>query len=806
MSLIIPGSPITIQHPQEVISESEKFANGGAWFLNYARWVISQYYNTYRISQNQLNASSSGVVTATGGNLTTVATKSIVDEMKENYEYYNVDQKNLIFNHLTTSTSGATLPNIWIQGGEVRQLCDHILGKAIKQIEPIEKTISADSISENSLLKRKEVFDKIDLGAKIGDVLNELGGGDVRYNPAGNIDYSNPSAVKDAKAKIRAEYENSATVIARSVYYKNKMEEMFKNSVLDTILANLTGMEFKEQYGELCTNYIPGYCGIYDFSTWGEYGEGQTKAGYIVPVTLQEILTEYPNMNSNWVQEIEDVFYNDAEGSGKFMDYYNTPFTNVNMWYNSEKMMSKAVVYWLGRMDTRYKKKTTQFGGKKVQMIDDFKTYQIDTGSKDERGNRIFETKKGSDLKGDSAVWMVHKTVILGNKYMLEHGYDSYQVRPYGDKRKPEIPIKWLCQGKIAGYVKPVASRLRPKQAEIDAIRYRIREYVSSDMWVIFVNGSKLGESLSALDIVSDAKSLHVSVIPPTGDAETDKRGIDDIVKLVQPNITAVIQEYIFLKNDILREMQSIIGVTETSLGDQSTVIGKGVQQEAINRSELAGLNLYHSLNEYWRRCIQFGANKAKMIMMDQVDKNVVLPVSARETKILTLTKEFKYEDLLVYIEANDAIEANDRALLRQSLISYSIAPSVEAAEALLNILKMMKFHSFSEGIAMFSQYCDDKRRENEQKQMQEMAVNQSTLQQQQQSAQILQMQSEVAALTSKLQQIQLKGIMDIKTAEAKAGHEQISKLDDAVVEQISGLIKQQLDMVNQPQQQAQAS
>ena len=804
MALILPGSPIVIQHPEEFPSEAEKFANNGAWFLQYARWIVANYYNTYRISQNSLNASSSGVVTATGGQLTTVATKSIVDEMKENYDYYNVDQKNLIFNHLTTSTSGASLPNIWIQGGEVRQLCDHILGKAIKQIEPIEKTISADSISENSLLKRQDVFDKIDLGAKIGDVLNELGGGDVKYNPAGNIDYSNPAAVKEAKAKIRAEYENTATVIARSVYYKNRMEEMFKNSVLDTVLANLTGMEFKECYGELDVNYIPGYCGIYDFSTWGEFGEGQRLGGYIVPVTLQEIVAEYPDMNSNWVQEIEDVFYNNAEGGAKFIDFYNSPFTNVNMWYNSEKMMSKAVVYWLGRMDTRYKKKTTQFGGKKVQMIDDFKTYQIDTGNKDEKGNRVFETKKGSELKGDSDVWMVHKTVILGNKYLLEYGYDSYQVRPYADRRKPEIPIKWLCQGKIAGYVKPVASRLKPKQAEIDAIRYRIREYVSSDMWVIFVNGSKLGESLSALDIVSDAKSLHVSVIPPTGDAETDKRGIDDIVKLVQPNITAVIQEYIFLKNDILKEMQSIIGVTETSLGDQSTTIGKGVQQEAINRSELAGLNLYHSLNEYWRRCIQFGANKAKLIMMDQLDKIVVLPVSARETKLLTLTKDFRYEDLQVYLDENDSVEQADKGLLRQSLIAYSVNPVPEAAEAMLNVMKMMKFKSFSEGINLFENYINERKRENEQKAMQEMAVNQSTQAQQQQSQQILQMQAEISRLTSDLAKINLQGAWNLKSQEAKAGHDTEARLSDAYINQITELISQQLAAVNQPQQQAQ--
>lgn len=802
MGIILPLTPIIVTPPDDDISEADKFANNGYWFLQKARYICYNYYNTYNINQSYLNSSVTGTITASGQPLSSVAIRSIVDEMLENYDYYNIDQQNLIFNHITTGAANMSLPNIWIQGGEVRQLCDHILGKAIKQIEPIEKTISAESVSENSLLKRQDIFDKIDLGAAIGQELNDLGGGGVKYAPTDNTDYSDPLAVKQARDKVRSEYEETSTVIARSAYYKNGMEDMFKTSALDTILCNLTGMEFTEKDGQMNTTYIPGFSGIYDYSTWGEYGEGQTKSGYIIPVSLEDVLQQYPDMNPQWIEEIRDVLYNQVQGSQQFIDYYNAPFSRMRWWYNKEKWMSKATVYWLGKMDTRYKKKSTQFGGKKIQMIDDYKTYQIDTGRKDERGNRVFESKKGSEIKGDSSVWMVHKAVILGNKWLLEYGYDAYQVRPYGDKSRPEIPIKWLCQGKIAGYVKPIASRLKPKQAEIDAVRYRIRDYVASDMWGIFINGQKLTESLSALDIVSDLKSVHATVIPGTGESD-DLRGIGDIVKVVQSEVTKYIGDYLALKQDIMKEMQAIIGVTEISLGDQSTTIGKGVQQETINRSELSGLNLYHSLNEYWRRCIQFAANKSKMILLDSVDKNVILPISAREVRLLKITKGMKDEDINVYLSPDDSINDKNMATLNQALISYSVNPTLEAAEALANILKMFKAKSFNEGISLFENYINQKKQDNEKAAMQQSSNEHLQQATEQQSAQILQQQAEIARLTGELAKINLQGSWNLKLQEDKAGLDNEGKLSDMYIEQITSLIQQQLATVNQPQGQS---
>lgn len=793
---------MVISRPQETPSEVDKFKDGGYWFCQMARWIVLQYYNTYALPSSYSPQSTSGILNSAGSPTSNgMSSRTVVDEMLDNYEYYFGNQQNRIFNHLTTGMNNQPLPNVWIKGQEIRSLVDHMKGKGIQLIDPIEKNIVAESISENALLKKQDIFDKIDLATQIGDTLNELGGGDVQFQPAGEMDYSDPAQVKNAKKKIREEYENANTVIARSVYFKNQMEQMFLDSVSDTAICNLTGMEFIEANNELKAKYIPGYQCIYDFSTWGQYGDKQQVGGYIEPVLLSDMIKDYKDLNPEWIKEVEDVLYNEAgtPASVNFCEYYNAPFQNVRWWYNNERWISKAVVYWVGKRELPYQKKTNQYGGSKYQKIDPYKTYQVPTGKLDAKGNMTFNRMLGHQMKGDLNVWMVHKAVLYGNKYLAEYGYDTYQVRPWGDKRKPELPIKFLCQGKLAGYVKPIVSRLKSKQDEIDAVRYRIREYTAQDMGkVYFFRGGKLGEGINTKDIYDDLRRMKMTVVPETGDEGSDALGIKDLIHAEDMSNHAYIKEYLTLKQDIENEMRSIVNISEIALGEQSSTIGKGVQQETIARSELAGLSLYSSLTEYWRRCLNYATNKSKMIIADKQNGNVILPVSTREIKMITVTKDMKGDELSVYISPDDNVNVLDMGLLKQALISYSINPIPAGAEAILNIMKILRYRSFGEGIALLEEYVDEQNEKMQKQQMQAATIQHQDEAFQLHSAQIAQQQAEIARLTESLAKINLTGAWQLKVAEANAGHDQAQTMSQGYIDQVTEIVKAQLTSFQQ--------
>lgn len=806
MSIVLPTMPLVVQKPAESLPEHKKFENNGEWYLQNALWYVLNYFNTYS-SPSGTNTGigntiygGGGLISANGNPVGNSGSRGITDEMLDNYNYFYGVQDNRIFNAMTSNINNQPLPTPFIKGQEVRELCDHMIGKIVEMVNPIEDNISAETISQNSLLKRKEIFDKIDLAGKIGGMLESLGGG-VKFAPAGDIDYSSPQAIEEAKQKIRDEYSATATVIARNAYYKNQLKDMFVNAGADSIICNLAGIEFGCKNGKMTSNYIPGYQAIYDYSTWGQYGEGQRLGGYIQPVTLEQALQEYPDMPKQWSDEMEEVLYTGADGSKDFMNYYNQPFRNVLWWYNDQKWMSKAVVYWIGECDSRYYTKKNGYGLVKTKRIDDYKDY-YDPAVGNTNMPAGSQMKKGYDIKGDFKVLRVHKAVVLGAKYLVEYGYDDYQVRPFGDKQTPEIPIKFFCYGKMAGYVKSIVSRLKPKQDELDAVRYRIREYTANDLgFNIFVNGGKLTEDFSVLNLISDLKSTHVTVLPSTGEAG-ERSSMNDLVSTFTNNATAAINQYLVLKADIEKEMRDIVNITEASLGE-SKYLGKGAMDTTIGRSELSSMPFYSSLFEYYRRVLAYAANKNKMILLDNKDKNVVLPISNREIKMLEITEDFNYEDLNVYLSPDDNLKTQELGMLNQYLQSYNQAPTVDGAEAILNSLKIMRSKSFIEGVVVFENYIEKKKKEIEQKQQQGVMLQQQQEQYANMSAQIAQSQAEMAKLTTELAKINLKGSWGLKTEEVKAGLEQASKIDDQYIAQITDLVSRQLGQVNAQQGQA---
>jgi cell division protein FtsB len=809
VSVIIPQLPVKVEKPNDFASDYEKFAHDGEWFLKMGRWLVLNYYNTYSVPNSYMQPfSNTGLSNGGALPVTSSYARSTVDEALDNYAYFFGTQDNRIFNHLTVGVNNNPLPNVWLKGQEVRQLTEHLIGKAIQLIQPIEKNISADTISYNTVLKRQEIFDKIDVAPQARQILSELGG-EAEYAPAGEIDYANPDALKEAKRKIKGEYESTATVITRHAYYACNLKEKFISAAQDTPIANLAGIEFTEKHGRMLANYIPSFQLIFDYSTWGEYGEAQTKVGYIIPSTLEEILSEYPDMNPLWVNEIKDVLYNGVDGSSQFMEYYNQPFQNVLWWYNDQKWISKAVVYWLSEAEVPYMKKTNKYGGKKIQKIDAYRDYQIPAGEKD--GKMLFDKKKGHELDDEALskigavkakkIWKWHKAVIIGNKYLVEYGYDTFQVRPFGDKTKPASPIQTFCQGKIAGYVKSVVSRVKSKQEELDAVRYRLREYTAQDLGINrFFRGGKLGEGLNMKDIINDLRAFHITVIPETGNEFTDKLGIRDLVHTEDMSNHAYIREYLTLKADILKEMKDILNISDVALGEQTSTIGKGVQSETIARSEISSLPYFTSLSEYFRRVLQYAANKNKMILLAAQDKKVILPVSQKEVELLEMTKEFNYEDLNVYLEPDDQIAVSELGLFKQMMMSYSQNPTLEHAEAMVNALKMMRNKSFTEGIAMFEDYVSAKKKEMEQAQLRQAVSQQQQMQFEQLSAQNQALQAQMANLMTELAKISAKGAWSVKEAEVKSGLDRQYQMDDALIQQITGLVQQQMGALQQPQ------
>lgn len=759
--LLLPDSPIPVIKPKINPTESEKFADGGKYFADMARWIVYNYYNTYAVPSEYNN----------------LPARSIVGEMLENLQYYNGYQPNNVFAFAELTYAQGNVPAVWIKGQKIRQLVDHMKGNVVEMVRPMGKSISSDSISKNSIYKKKDVLDKIASAASINSLLSDIPV-KMPFAPAGNIDYTDKTQVEDAKRKVRESFERTATILARNVFYTNNLNDQFIDDAMSAFVYNLSTTHIYEQNGKIVNELIPGYNSIFDFSTNGQFGEGQTFGGFVVPITKEDAINDYPDMPDEWKSEIGNIFNYSQTDFTKWTSFYNAPFTNVQWWYNNQKYFTKATVYWLEKKDMRYNVKETSFGTKKVRYIDDHKSYPI------VENGRAVDSKMGYDVKGDSETWAVHKATILGNKYLVDYGYETYQVRPYTSKDKPEIPMFYFCPSKMGGYVRSIVSRLRANQNELDRLAHKIQLLTGQDLGkVFFIRGGKLGEGLDPKNLIDDLKSFKITVIPETGDESSDRMGISDMIHGEDMSNNLYVQNYILLRKEQILEMESITSTPSAALGMQRTGIGKGVQENTISQSSLALMSLYEGLNEFYRRKLQYSANKYKLLLSKKPD-SYVMPISLSEVEIIDITKDFRYEDLFVYLSPNDAIDSSNKAIMQQMLQAYSQNSQnpLAAAQAMRNGLKLLRFDSFSEGLEALDEHIDELKADQAKMEKQQMVAQNQTTQQQATTAQILQSQKDIAEMFKILLKANTEKAWDAKIQEIKNTGGDDFKVDDVVI------------------------
>lgn len=749
----LPANPLTIPRPEENPSESKKFADNGQWFMDKARWIAMNYYNSFSMPTLE-------------GNLN----HSIVQEMIANRKYYYAVEPPGIFNYMTQNPMGGATTVPYIRGQEVRQLVDHMKGNVEEMVAPLEKTISCESISDHAVKKKKAVFDKLEAAHALAPIISQISQG-VQFAPAGDMDYTDKTKVAEAAKKIRETFERTGTILTRSVYYENSLRGQFVDDAMNVFIGNLAATNITCKNGKVVHTYVPCENAIYDFSS-DEYGRNQNIGGYIVPMTLEEILANY-DLKDDWKKEIEDVLYNNAPYAADFMNYYNLPFQNMKWWYTDQKWTSVATVYWIGKRDTRYKLKTTKTGGKRLQKIDDDKVYRYDDGT----------SEMGRDIKGKE-VWMVHYAKIAGNKYLLEYGYDEYQVRPHGEKQKPIIPMFFYCPSKMGGMVRSVVSRLKYVQEQLNAVTHKIRQLSEKDLGRCYVfMGEHLGEATTVQSIANDFAAMNITVIPSTGDSKG--LSVKDIVGSVDITQNEFIGNYIQLKREYIEDMRAIVSLPSPVLGQQTSTIGKGVQERTISQSTLANVSLYAGLFEFYRIKLQYSANKYKMILAEN-PKDYVVPLSANQTEVINVTKDFRYEDLYVYIKPNDSVEGKNKQIYDQLLFSYAqnSQNGLAAAKALQRGIKLLKYQSLSEGIEDLDAHIE----QEERKTKEQFGIEQAMAQQQQQMQLIAQQNIEamkaLADLKETIVKTNLSKSWDAKIAEIKGGIDTKYMIDDAIIQQ----------------------
>lgn len=678
--LAVPPGVIRYTPPNDYLLEKDKTPQ---WFVEQARWIISCGYNQPR------PVFTSG---ATIGN-------GIVDEALENWSFIFAEQANDTFAYIQQDFSGNTVPAVFIPGGKIAELFNHIKGRLISDIQNLE--VSAKNLSREVSSKRSEMLEKLVLKYKYGKLLKEAMPDAVEFNPMGG-EVEGLQSLDEIEKYVTKWQDRFTILVERMAAYLMEfdfLKDKFVSQGAEQMAGGVSGMLTQTVNGRVTNESIPSWKLIWDNRQDDDFNREAWFCGVMeVKVPYQQVIQQFgDDLSEEEIKEIRALADNQyLQQATAWFNYYNTTATGSSpvWWVNPgtiDMCISYARVWWIGPRDFRYKQTYDKLGTPRYKKINDEEYYEKGYPKK----------LKGSDIPGDFIGYDLHTGILIGNKYLVRHGYANNVLRPLGNRERPSLPINILCSGMALGGNKPLVSRLKANQREIDRLAFKIQEITGKAFGKVFIiNGNKL--DVTSTELLSDMKimGIHVS---RGGSGESDDPSINQpMVEVVDMTLDPNIVRYIDLKNEQKREMDEIASVSQISLGQQGYTVGKGVQQNTINQNSFGLAPMISGLMKHYERVLQYNVDLQQLLwsLSDSFDEEMIIGDDGSRLLELIDPKEFGTQRMKVNIKLNDPTDTlqKDRiqsvalaAAQNQQLSFIDYVEHVEFADTSTQMLKGLK-------------------------------------------------------------------------------------------------------------------
>ena len=654
MSYSAPTTPIYFQQPDWDIPESKKTPEWWIQNIRYFSTYFNRPYNAWNIDNPTENLSP-------------------VNKGLDYMLYYLGKQRNIDYNHVTGG-GGQTLQAVWVKSKKVKTMIDMLGGLLLEQLKG--KHVSARSMSDRAMSSRMQAWSDtmVQYDSQAMEVFDQLKEVGVEYVPPfGKKFDSKEAAERWLTYDFKDSLEEVAVDFGREIEWRNDTNslliEAFKQ---DFAPANYMGVHCYVENGKVKQRKIPFYNLIYDIASDDPLLRDQRFSGFIEYLTPQEISARWKNkLSSTEMQEIKDIA-GGVDYAAQFMNFYNTG--DLKWWtHRRDNMTVTAVtIYWIAPRDTRY-------------------IYDEKNGEQ-----RLMKGgKKQEGIEGDYIIDDVHFATLLGNKYLVDHGYMKNVVRPYNRKESPELPIKVMSGNTTIGDGVSLIGSIAQVVDKMDFYQFQLMKMCSSATGKSYIiNGNKMGEGVKSKELITDLKTMNLHVTQGTTGEVDDNTNRQNMVEVVDMTLDPTIRIYIELYMQLDQMVNEILSLPRIAQGFQTQQIGKGVQQNTIAQSSLGLANLFENLFKFNKVILQYCTDLAKQLYAsDSKSEYGSMVIGERGMKVVKITKDFMFEDCLIDVSPRDIISEQQRA----SLSEMSQAWAQNGLINPLDYLRMLKADTLTE-------------------------------------------------------------------------------------------------------------
>lgn len=682
------NKPVSISQPDLLAPEKDKTP---LWYANNVRFFSTFYnkpFNTpYATNAAQINE-----------NLTPV------DQMMRWYQYYEGRQTNLNFNHIQNSSTTATIQNTWTNGQKVKQIVDYLEGNMSETLVNAKIGTKAYSkYAKNRHSKRiEDAMLKYDNAPIFEQMAKEFG---VEFKPAfPNAVQSEKDIAFWAEFDYKEQGELYAADIANSLYRKNYGYSLYKDLFKDCLIAGVCGEHNFVENGLIKQKRIPAYNLIWDNSIQDDYNRKAKFGGLVEYMAPVDIVKQWGGkergLDETEIEEIKKLSKDGADAD--FISKYDS-FQNIS-WYgrrpgDKSRINNIAVVtmYFVCLRDTRYKETEDNYQNKLIKKLNDDKP-------------------KNKNKEGDYRVLDVYKATVIGNKWLVDWGLANNVVRDHENPSNPLLPVRIYVPNMIMDGYRSLVSRIHELQDEIDQCRFKIREVVGRDLGKCYMlRGDKLG-MVSVREIFTDLKSIGVTVVTPSGEAE-DPSNNGSIIEPIDLTLDPNVSKYVELATYYETLMEEIASVPKIALGQQSNV-GLGVQEGTIQQSSKANMSFYMGFIKYVEETLQYATNCQKNVYCIENNTDAEMVIGERGLEYIRQTEEFTFDNFLIFLRIENIIDEQMRREMGEIAFNLSQNGLID----MLDFIKIKTSTNTTELTNYFEYSINKKKREAQQAQQQQAA------------------------------------------------------------------------------------
>ena len=663
-----PRSSINFSPPDDFVPESKKDAE---WFTQYARWIVATFYNQSRSSFYVEDIPRIG----------------ISEEIIQNWSYYFARQANYNYKYATTSFDGKELPAVWVPGGKIPQLIDHINGNLLASINSIE--VTATNMSANVVSDRLNLKEKLLIKYEYKDALSQFPQG-VEFRPVDDPvadSLETPEEIDRYTSTIQDKYAIIAENIGANQMLADNLADKFLQDGMNQYVGGLSSILTEVQNGRVVNTVLDSQDVIWDNRVNDPFNKGAMCCGFVKHAApYQEVINRFKNdLTDDQIQDIRHMAESGYSNMDEFISYYNQGFGwgNKFQWWNrggsSNMTVAYATVYFIAPRNFPFKKMNNRFGVERNTQIKPDKKYDIGNG----------ERVEGKQISGDWSGWDIYQATLIGNKYVCCYGLMSNALRENDNKGRPMLPMRTLCSNMNINQGASMVTRLKKHQDLLDLYSYIIQRKVAADWGKGYIfNGSKMG-SVTSTEIANDLKTMNVHVAVGVSGESDDPTNLQRMVEPVDMTLDQNIIRYIELKAEQEREMEEIVSISRIALGQQTSTTGKGVQQRTISQNSYGTAKLQESIMQHFNQVMQYNVNLRQMLISYGEPIKEPLYLGREGVAIIDIMdpKEFGTQQFEIYLDIFSTYSEQDRADIKAIAMANAQNGGIDLIDFIEHIL-----------------------------------------------------------------------------------------------------------------------